>query len=127
LDTNEEDKEEEGELEDDGGGIAWDALVVEDEPAGGDSSLQQVGGAMGLTQWSVGPFPHHVGEGTSQGLTETCPSTNPSQEPTEVGRAANVSDPSKQRESSKRSCFEGMEQGSGGSSPKHPRCPMAPR
>jgi hypothetical protein len=34
---------------------------VEDEPTSGDSSLQQAAGAMGLTQWSVGPFPHHVG------------------------------------------------------------------
>jgi hypothetical protein len=36
LDTDEE-EEEEGEVKGDDGGIAWDALIVEDEPVGGDS------------------------------------------------------------------------------------------
>jgi hypothetical protein len=36
---DEEEEEEEGELKDDDGGIAWNALVGEDEPVGGDSSL----------------------------------------------------------------------------------------
>jgi hypothetical protein len=92
----EEEEEDEEEFKYDDGGIAWDALVREDEPAGG---------ATGLTQGLVGPFPHHVGEGTSQGPIETGPSTNLSQEPMEAGRVACASDPPEHRKSSKRSCF----------------------
>jgi hypothetical protein len=48
LDTDEEEeKEEEGEFKDGNNDIAWDALVGEDEPVGGDSSQQQVGEAAG--------------------------------------------------------------------------------
>jgi hypothetical protein len=48
-DTNKEKEEKEGEVGDDDGGIAWDALIVEDESTGGDSVQQQVGEAVGLT------------------------------------------------------------------------------
>jgi hypothetical protein len=70
-DVSDIDKEEEAEEEkigDDDGGVACDALVEEDRLASGDSSQQQVGEAVGLTHEALGPFPHHVGEGTSQGL-----------------------------------------------------------
>lgn len=88
------------EFEDDEGSVAWDAIVREDEP---------MGGATGLTQGLVGPFPHHARERMSQGLRETCSSADLSQEPTEAGHATGASDPLEQRESSKCSCFEGME------------------
>jgi hypothetical protein len=77
-------------------------LVGEDEP---------MGGATGLTQGSVG-----IG-----------PFADPSQEPTEAGRAANAPDPLEQRESSKPSRSEGTEEGSGDSSAKCPRHPVTLR
>lgn len=38
---------------------------------GSNPSQQQAGEAVGLTQRALGAFPHHVGEGTSQGPMET--------------------------------------------------------